>query len=354
MVRKKVTALLLCAVMICTMLCGCNASGSTRGSVNSQYKQEVASAAKKLNETYTNYVISTVTEFDDSQQEYIEVIKGDDIYTEFSVDDEGNLGGVSYGSTDSISYALADWTHDGKFYSIGYDEYGEQLYKFPDNFATKYNNDREMLWVNKLLAGATKIETYDDLELTLAGNQETFKAYRITVTAQTVMELLNTDSWGAYMSIKDSEKSGSNISKLCDFYIEDSRLSRTYSEGRVIVAIDQDGILKFMSLETGGLGTRLYVTKAVVDVRNQNVRDMPDFSSAVPIVSTMTELADFVAQYPDYDSALKALQDKFTAEYDDYQGSLDNSPVDVQDEPDGAVEGEGEADFADEGSASNQ
>lgn len=329
MVRKKVAVLLLCA-MVLGLLAGCNNQAGQGGSVNSQYKQEIASAAQKLSDTYTNYVISTNIEFAENSQEYIEVVKGSDIYTEFSISDDGTVGGVSYGSEDTISYALADWTHDGTYYSIGYDEAGEIMYKFPENYATKYNNDREMLWVNKILAGATKIESYKDLELTLAGNKETFKAYHITVSAQTVMELLSSDLYGVYMSVKDSEKSGSNISKLCDFYLEDTRLSRTYSEGRVIVAIDQDGILKFMSLETGGLGRTMYVTKAVVDVRNQNVRDTPDFTGAIPVVSTMAELADFVAQYPDYDSALNALQERYSAEYDDYYGGLQDAPTDSQ------------------------
>ena len=90
-----------------------------------------------------------------------------------------------------------------------------------------------------------------------------------------------------------------------------------------------------MSLEIGGLGARMYVTKAVVDVRNQNVRDTPDFSGAVPVVSTMAELADFVAQYPDYESALSALHDKYDSEYADFdtepsiglpeEGDLDDS-----------------------------
>lgn len=330
---RKIVTLLLGLLMVFS-LAACGAGGGS-SSVNSAYKQEIANSAKKLNDTYTNYIISTTTEGFGNQQEYIEVIKGNDIYTEYSVDEYGDIGTIPYGSGESIPYALVDWTHDGQYYSLGYADDGEVMYKFPENFATKYDYDREMLYVNRLLAGATEIKPYEDLHLTLAGETSTFKAYSISVDAKTVMEIMSADSRGVYMSIKDSEKSGSNISKLCDFYLEDSRLMNTYSDGRVIVAIDSDGILKFMSLEIGGLGARMYVTKAVVDVRNQNVRDTPDFSGAVPVVSTMTELADFVAQYPDYESALSALHDKYDSEYADFdaepsiglpeEGDLDDS-----------------------------
>lgn len=311
---KRILGVALCLSLCFATLAGCGGSPTAGKNVDAAAKQAIEDAAKKLNSTYSNYIISNTVEFSDGVSEFIEVIKGDDIYTEYSVSEDGNLGEISYGSTDSIQYALMDWTHDNQYYSYGYTEDGEMLYKFPSNFATKYVHDREMLWANRILAGAIEVEAIEDMQLTLNGAAETFKAYRVRVTPDTVLSLLGSGSWGVYNSLKDEEKAGTNISKMCDFYLESTALENTYSEGVITFAVDQDGILRFMSLETGGLGHMMYYTKAVVDTRNQNVRDMPDFSDAVPLAATMTEMADFLAQYPDYDSAIQALND--IADYD--------------------------------------
>lgn len=307
---KKVVAFVL-GVIVSVLCVACGATSQTGAGVNQGYKHEIEAAANKLCETYTNYVIATTSEFAGQQSEYIEVIKGNDIYTEVSVSDDA-VGTIPYGSSDTISYALVDWTHDNIYYSMNTTDDGQDVvYKFPAVYATKYNYDREALCVRRMLETATSIESIDDLTLDLSTGTETCKAYRMNVPGKTVMEVLSATEYGVYMSIKENEKSGSNISKLCDFYLQNTERARTYSDAEVVVAIDENGILKFSSIEVGGLGTYMYITKAVADIRNPNVREMPDFSSAVPVESTMTEMADFVAQYPDYDSAVKALNEKY-------------------------------------------
>lgn len=332
---KKLVALLLSAVMVFG-LCACDSEGSTGatgGTVDKDAVSTIKAAAKKLNDTYSNYIISNAIESSYGASEFIECVKGEDIYTDYSVDSEGNIGTSSYGSADTIQYALSDWTHDGKYYSFSVDESGNDLmYVFPSTFATKYNHDREFLWVNRMLEQATSVKKVDSLTLTLDGVEEQFTAYEIEIPSDLVAELLNTDTLGVYKSLKDDEKSGSNIDKFCDFYLQDINRVIAYTPGKATVAIDSNGILKFMSLETGGLGSLMYVTKAVVDVRNQNVRDTPDFTGAIPIASTLTEIADFVAQYPDYDSAMRALSElSDTGAYDDLLGE----GVDELIEPDG-------------------
>lgn len=321
---KALSLCLACVMLLSLAACG----GSSSGSIDSAAKSAIEDAAKKLNSTYTNYIVSNTIEYSDMSSEFIEVVKGSDIYTEYSIAEDGSIGSVAYGSADSIQYALTDWTHDGQYYSFDYAEDGSYIYKFPANFAKKYNNDREMLWANRILAGATEVSVLDDMQLTLNGSVETFSAYKVRVKSDTVKAILSAGGQGVYKSIKDEEKAGSNISKLCDFYLEATALESTYSDGIVTFAVDQDGILRFMSLEVGGLGQTMYYTKAVVDVRNQNARDLPDFSQAIPLVSTMTEMADFVAQYPDYDSALKALNEKANAGDFDINAGINSSDLD--------------------------
>lgn len=302
---KKIVAVLLSAAMVLG-LCAC---GSTDGpTINEEYKTEIAAAAKKLSDTYSNYVISNSVERDSSGYEYIECVKGGDVYTEYSVDEEGYLGTIQYGSVETASYILSDWTHDGKYYSFTVDDEGnDAIYLFPSSYATKYNYDREMLWANRLLAGALSIEPYNTIQLTTADGISDLKTFKMTVSGSTIADLFSAESKGTYLALKDEEKSGTNIAKLCDYCIDDYEKVNVYADAEVLVGIDENGILKYVEIAVGGLGTMMYMTKIVADVRNPNVRDLPDFTGSVPIASTLVELADFVAQYPDYDSAMSAL-----------------------------------------------
>lgn len=185
---RKVCSFVLSLAML-TLLFGCGGTGGTATpKVNQEYKSEIAAAAKKLNDTYTNYIIETTVEFSGNTSYHLDVVSGDDIYTEYSIDDENQVGKLAYGSAETLRYSLSDWTHDGIFYGFAADEFGDEyIYKFPANYATKYVYDREMLWVNRFLEGATDIAEYGDLDVNQSdGGVETYKGYRITISPETM------------------------------------------------------------------------------------------------------------------------------------------------------------------------
>ena len=304
-------------LLFCMLLSGCGAgkpvTPATAG-VDKNLQAEIAAAAKKLNDTYTNYVIETSVDRGDSYSMFIEVVKGDDIYTEYSVSgsEDYEFGMIPYGSDDVISYTITDWTHDGKYYSFNTDENGESvIYRFPDKFAEKYAYDREMLWVNRMLATAESITKHADVTL----EDEVLTAYNIRVPAETVAELMSYDSRGVYQAIKDEEKAGSNIAQLCDLYLWNMADSHTYSAADAVVAIDSNGILRVVTMKIGGLGQIMYVTKQVVATTNPNVRDDFDFSVAVPFTSTLSEMADYIVQFDTNEEKITALSELF-ASYD--------------------------------------
>lgn len=305
---KKLTSLAL-TLILAMSLCACGQSTTSTSSLNKEYVDVVKNAAVKLNETYTDYIITTTLNAPDGDTEFIEVVHDDISYTEYSIDADSNLGTLSYGSSDTMSYVLTDWLDsDGKYYIFSSDETGGNVtYYMPDTYK-KYVEDRIYLHVNDLLDNATEIKPYDDITLNLGNGDETFKTYKIKVKGDSLKEILGSSSYGVYKSIVDDKESDANVSKLCEYYLEDLNMSLTFSDSNVIVGIDSDGILKYICLETGGLGTRLYFTKAVVSTRNSNLRGTPEFKSAVDYRTTLTDLATYVADYDNYDDALKALE----------------------------------------------
>ena len=306
---KKFISFALCGLMLVS-LSACS-NGKETAKLNQDYVTAVKDAAEKLNSTYTDYIVTTTLEAPDGDTQYLEVKHGDTSYTEYSVNDDNEVGTVAYGSADSITYSLTDWlTEDGKYYMFSADDDGNSVtYSLPTSYKDLIS-DRVMLYANKLVDDATSIEKYDDLTLDLGEGNQTYTSYKLKVPASTVKDILGVSTYGVYKTIEGDKDTSANIKKLCSYYLEDLDMNLTFSDANVILGIDSDGILKYACLEVGGLGTRLYYTKAVVATKNSNVRSTPDFTNAKTYASSLSDLADYVADYDNYDDAVKALNEK--------------------------------------------
>lgn len=317
MLRRVVSLALSAVLLVSLCACSSNTSSKSEGELNEEYVKAISDAANKLNTTYKDYIITNTLNAPDGNTEYIEVIHDGASYTEYSVDADDNLGTLQYGSSDTISYALTDWlTEDGKYYMFTSDNDGNSIiYSMNDKFSY-YVEDRPFLYINMILDNAISVDKYDDLDIDLGNGVETFTSYKIKVKGDSLKDILGASSYGIYKSLMDDEATDKNISKLCGYYLEDLDMNLTFSDANVIVGIDSNGILKYICLETGGLGTRLYLTKAVVATKNNNLRDTPDFTSAIDFSTSLKELADYVSSYDNYDDALDALND-FNSSYND-------------------------------------
>ena len=121
--KRKLTSLVLSLTLVLG-LCACGQNDNSV-SLNKEYVDVVRNAAVKLNETYTDYIISSTLNAPDGDTEFIEVVHEGISYTEYSVDADNNLGTLSYGSSDTMSYAMTDWLDsDGKYYIFSTDATG--------------------------------------------------------------------------------------------------------------------------------------------------------------------------------------------------------------------------------------
>lgn len=306
---KKILSFALCGIMLVS-LSACS-NGKSTPELNQDYLIAVKDAAEKLNSTYTDYIIATTLEAPDGDTQYLEVKHEDISYTEYSVNDDNQVGTIAYGSADSITYSLTDWlTKDGKYYMFGADNDGNSVtYSLPTAYKDLVS-DRVMLYANKFIDSATAIEKYDDLTLDLGDGSQTYTSYKVKVPASTVKDILGASTYGVYKTVEDDKDTSANIKKLCSYYLEDLDMNLTFSDANVIFGIDSDGILKYACLEVGGLGTRLYYTKAVVATKNSNVRSTPDFTNVKTYASSLSDLADYVANYDSYEDAVKSLNEK--------------------------------------------
>lgn len=81
----------------------------------------------------------------------------------------------------------------------------------------------------------------------------------------------------------------------------------TFSDANVMLGVDANGCLRYMGLETGGLGQRMYYTKVLINPNNTNFRDLPDTSGAVALRENFVDTADYVAGFDSYEEAMHEL-----------------------------------------------
>lgn len=333
---RKLIALGLIVCVVGLSACGRGSSEEVQNdsvSLNQDFVKTVKDAAHKLKDTYTDYIIANTVEAPDGNMEYLDIVHGDSSYTEYSVDSDDNLGTLTWGSSESMTYTMTDWLNsDGKYYMFTTDDAGESLvYSFPDSY-TNYVSGRSTLNIDYLLDHAYSIEEYEPAELDLGGGVEEYTTYRFWVGSDCLPDLLGASSYGVYKSIMEEQGAEENVVSLCKYYLEDLQMDLTFSDANVVVGIDQDGILKYMCLEVGGLGTRMYLTKAVVAVRNDNARETPDFSGAVPFSSSLKDLADYVASFGSYEEAMNSLAEG-NGQGSDSSDNTDPKENDVEVEP---------------------
>lgn len=322
-VKKLIVASLVSGVV----LTGCaNAGGITSDDklvkLNEKYVSNINNAVKKLTSTYSDYIISNTLEAPNETVYYLDISHGKDTYTEYPVDSKGKVGGIQYGSKKQITYTLTDWySSGGKYYIFGSDSSKKsKVYTLPSAY-NKYVKDRGALYVNDMLKGATSIRKLDNMTVTIPAGKLKLKSYMLEVKADTVKKVLGLTNYDMYASIKEDKSSSANLKKLANFYMMDSERTLTCSDAYVTVGIDDEGVLRYVNIDVGGLGNHLSLTKVVAGLTNDNVRSMPDVSKATAYSDNLKDLADFVSQYDDYYDAVKAINEKYSSSTSNSVGS---------------------------------
>lgn len=303
--------LFISVLAVVFLLIGCGNSASKGGVSDSPLVKEVRDSAVKLRSENKDYIISNSLSAPEGITEYIDVVSEKGVYTEFPVDADKNLGTLKYGSKPSMQYSLSDWlTSDGKYYIFTSDKTGKEVVSTLPSTYKSYVEDKPYLYINKLLTGVKEIKKADPIQLDLGQGEQDFTCYIMKVDSKVLPDILGASSYGLYKAISEADDTDKNIKKLSDFYLQDLSENLVFSDAKVTVGVDTDGLLRYVDISVGGLGSRLHLVKAVVSLSNANKRAEPDFTKAVDFRTSLKDLADFVSQYDDYDSALNALNAK--------------------------------------------
>ena len=317
--RKRIVYTMLAGVMVLPMLSGCKGE-----------REEIYQAIANL-EKLEGYQITNVMQSPEGMMCYLEVVTENGSYTEYPVDEEGNLGGVAVEDiNDTTQYALMDWIVDNK----GYASLGESWYAYPDSY-TKKLSERDTMYLGYIKDKLNGVSYVEDVTIDIGSGDETMSVYQATINSSVVKDILGINSFDVYKYLKDSTKDN-NIKKICDYYMNDLGFSLVFSDGNLTLGVI-DGVLRYMQLEVGGLGSRLYVTKCVV-TDDITEREVPDFSSVVAYEESYKELAELVGKTGSVESALLELNNQ-QSEDEDIETSTDGEVLESN-TTDGEVESE--------------
>lgn len=351
--KRKIVLALLCSMMLTPVVTGCNAQNSqskesTQVVFSKEDKKVFKEVLKDLQEQ-DKYLVQTVIEAPDGNASYLEVVNNGSSYTEMPVDDNGQLTDTVITDENSTgNYAMTDWVEsDGTAYMSFINEDGSMgYYSLPQSYGKKLL-ERNTGYFEKMVDSFTSVKKEKEkVTGDIGDGEEEYTMYLCSLPAEVVREMLGISTYGLYETYAEDKDVDANVKKLCQFYLEDLDSSLTFSDARVSVAVS-DGKLRQLVVETGGLGTKMYVTKTFLMKGEFELREKPDFSKAKDFADSMKEVADYVEDCDTYDEAMKLMEELRTSQgsYNTEDGT-ENDEAKSEDSEEKTDESETESDDA--------
>lgn len=299
---KKFVSLCLAFIMVLSIV-GCSSNkDEITDNIDKESKEKIQTALDNLKSYEGDYIISNMLEAPDGNASYLDVKTSNGSYTEYPVESEDK-------ESDMVSYSLSDWlsSNNKDYYILVTDSEDNTVFaKCPSDYA-ELCSSRNLMYVDKMIDKFTSIKYMETITANIGNGNENIALYRCELPSDVVTEILGIGTLGLYNSIQKNYSDNKDIQKFCEYYLKDLKMSMTFSDAVVTVGIS-DNLLKYVSIEVGGLGTRLYSTRALI-TGNVEVRDIPDLSNSVDYVTTIQDYASYIASFDSYEEAIKKMNE---------------------------------------------
>lgn len=333
--RKKHIALISClSAITLTFTTGCSTGGSQESSTivdevesvletvgstqatspDEAVKEEVESAIKALDDYQDAYMVSASISMPSETTYYLEVNDENGSYTQYSMDEQGNLGKVSYEESNNTNFMLFDWiTPEGKGYLVNQNyvkDESSQWLVLPQEYS-KSLLSRKSLYLNELKAGMSDFKKGETIQADLGKGDVDLQLYTCTIKSDVVADVIGIDTLGLYEALEaESEaKNDENVKKLTETYIDELEMNLVFSDAKATIGV-YEGVVRYLQMEVGGLGSRMKHTKIVLEPDDTVLYDTPNFESQESYYVSIKELADYVAEYDSYEEAMSDLYGK--------------------------------------------
>ena len=315
--KFKIVALMMAVVFT---LGGCGATAPTNNTVStestftvspdiksSEEYKKVSDAVTKAMES-DNFVVTTMVNSPSDASTYIEVYDNGKSYTRIP-DGTTNYTGTSWQTrVDGNAYILSDYIDkDGNMYlAETADGVSYEMYSVPKSYSDS-SKSRKVMFLDVLLNGVKDISFTETITADLGSGDIELDIYSLTVDSTAVKELHKTGSYNMYDSIRKEYPDEIGVTKLMTWYLEDIERTLHFSDGDLIIALDKEGMPRYMSMQMGGLGTFATISKSIVDITDDAKINEPDLSQAVEYKTMLQSYADFAKDFDTIEEMFDAM-----------------------------------------------
>ena len=333
--KKRLLSLLL---IVCLGLgaVGCSTATKTNEVSQSSHPEEdiVAEGIYKLSEIESPYIVATVVSSSSTYQSYFEYVdlENNQITSVVGIHPEEGYTLEMSEMDENTIFSVSDYIDEsGKMILVGYQDEETKDYtgwELPIGYK-EFCDSRAVLYVDTFLGNFETIHKLEDITTDIGNGMEKLQIFSGEVKSDVISEMIGVGSTKLYEELMYSHED-LNLKKLLGWYSNGSRKATACSNGDYTIGLDANGILKLMTVEVGGIGDYLNITKVVItDTSIMDRVEQVVVENPQDYAVEFTEMAEMCAPYNTYQEAIDALyhteNDTGTSVYDASEDLLDDS-----------------------------
>lgn len=277
------------------------------------FVEELYNGIDKLYKYDKDYIVTTYLAQPSGNSGYYDYVKANKDSYNMTPDETVMSTDTAYQSGENLDkYVMTDYYNSEKdlVTFLSYEDGEPEYFSSPDSYAA-YIADRSILYAGNLVMRIKEFTNHEEATVDIGNGEEKITFYQARVDASAIREVLEVGSYTLFYRVAQEayDNGDEGMYSLFMYYCDAMDDSLTFSDGTVLFGLDSDGMLKYISISTGGIGSTMQSTKCVItDTSKVDVKDAPATPETYErFYSIYQDLADEVAQYDNIEDAFRAI-----------------------------------------------
>lgn len=277
------------------------------------FVEELYNGIDKLYKYDKDYIVTTYLAQPSGNSGYYDYVKANKDSYNMTPDETVMSADTAYQSGENLDkYVMTDYYNSEKdlVTFLSYEDGEPEYFSSPDSYAA-YIADRSILYAGNLVTRIKEFTNHEEATVDIGNGEEKITFYQARVDASAIREVLEVGSYTLFYRVAQEayDNGDEGMYSLFMYYCDAMHDSLTFSDGTVLFGLDSDGMLKYISISTGGIGSTMQSTKCVItDTSKVSVQNAPATPETYErFYSIYQDLADEVAQYDNIEEAFRAI-----------------------------------------------
>ena len=275
--------------------------------------EELYNGIDKLYKYDKDYIVTTYLAQPSGNSGYYDYVKANKDSYNMTPDEMVMSADTAYQNGENLDkYVMTDYYNSEKdlVTFLSYEDGKPEYFSSPDSYAD-YIADRSILYAGNLVTRVKEFTNHEEATVDIGNGEEKITFYQARVDASAIREVLEVGSYTLFYRVAQEayDKGDEGMYSLFNYYCDAMDDSLTFSDGTVLFGLDSDGMLKYISISTGGIGSTMQSTKCVItDTSKVEVQDAPASPETYErFYAIYQDLADEVAQYDNIEDAFREI-----------------------------------------------